>query len=336
MFNREGYSLSSEKFQEYLKETLYKYVQGKKLIYLDLLYWINMRKCAYNEVDDSNFSHYSTYIQIYEKLKTLVNSSKIVCPVSETILSEVSKQTDDTTRINTYKIIDSLSKHLAFCDMDIFPQELSNIQMVLKGEDINTQYFLGTIFTSNPTKAEKCFENLNNRDEIPQEVKNKIWESLYSNSSEFCSKYLKHHMPQARELGPYKDAFDKCKSKNYIIEEDLLNHFRRIVKEFNSMPNYSFYELETITDISIIKNYAPANYILSLIHTIRKRNINETAKYNDYYDDYHAAVALAYSDFFFTERNLCHLLSNKPFDTSYSKTKIETDPNKVLNILNQI
>ena len=66
------------------------------------------------------------------------------------------------------------------------------------------------------------------------------------------------------------------------------------------------------TDISIIKNYAPANYILSLIHTIRKRNVNETAKYNDFYDDYHAAIALAYSDYFFTERNLCHLLTNKP------------------------
>lgn len=335
MFGKEIYSLSSEKFRDYLKNEVYKYIQDKKLIYLDLLYWINMRKCIYG-VEDCNFAYYSTYIQIYEKLRILVKSSKIVCPVSETILSEVSKQTDDTTRINTYKIIDSLSEHLAFFDMDIFPKELSNIQMSLKGKDINTQYFLGTIFTSNPEIAEKYFKSINNGDETPQEIKNKIWESLYSNSSEFCSKYLKHHMPQARDLGDYKNAFDKCKSKDYTIEEDLLNHFRWIVKEFNSMPNYSFYELETITDISIIKKYAPANYILSLIHTIRKRNINETAKNNDFYDDYHAAVALAYSDFFFTERNLCHLLSNKPFDTSYSKTKIETDPNKVLNILNQI
>lgn len=338
MFSREIYSLSSEKFQEYLKETLHKYVQGKKLIYLDLLYWINMRKCIYNEVDESKFSHYSTYIQIYKSLKKLTQSSKIICPVSHTILSEIEKQADSVTRLNTCKVIDSLSSplHLSFADLELLPTELFKMKMKLKGNDYTSKDFLCTVFSSNPTLALLKSKSLNERDDIPQEVKNKVWQELYFISSEQRFKILQNQIPRTLNLDEYKKAFDECKSRDNTMEKDVLNNFRSIVRQFNIMSNNSYSELLDIDDISLIKNNSSSIYLLCLIHATRKRCINESAKCNDFYDDYHAAIALAYSDFFFTERNLCHLLSNKPFDTSYSKTKIETDPNKVLNILNQI
>lgn len=337
MFNEEIYSLPSEKFQEYLKEIIHIHAHNKKLIYLDLLYWINMRKCIYNEVG-SNFPHYSAYIQIYRILKDLTESSKVICPVSHTILSEIEKQADSVTRLNTCKVIDSLSSplHLSFADLELLPTELFNIQMILKGNNYTSKYFLSTVFSSNPTVALLKSKSLNERDDIPQEVKNKIWQELYFISSEQRFKILQNQMPRTLNLDEYEKAFRECKSKNSTMEENILNNFRSIVREFNVKSNNSYNDLLNIDDVSLIKNNAPSIYILCLIHATRKRNINESTKCNDFFDDYHAAIALAYSDYFFTERNLCHLLTNKPFDISYSKTRIETNPDIVLNILNQI
>lgn len=76
-------------------------IKDRIKIYLDTKFWIYLRD-GMKEKNDK-------YSILYTILKELVKNGKIVCPLSFSVYSEVSKQSDKETRIMTAKIIDELS-----------------------------------------------------------------------------------------------------------------------------------------------------------------------------------------------------------------------------------
>jgi len=96
---------------QYRCRLLHRYGQiitTKTLIYLDLKFWINLRKVVLGN------QQITEYAQIYFLLKSAVEAGTAVCPLSFWIFEELIKQTDLNTRMATVRLIDELSSGVAF------------------------------------------------------------------------------------------------------------------------------------------------------------------------------------------------------------------------------
>src|SRR3982751_719450 len=74
-----------------------------KRIYLDTKYWLFLRDVK------AGAPRSYTHQLIYEKLLALVSTGSVVCPASDTVLHEVFRQADPSTRLMTATVIDELS-----------------------------------------------------------------------------------------------------------------------------------------------------------------------------------------------------------------------------------
>ena len=93
-------------------------VLKKYRIYLDTNYWIFMRDAFLGKATP-------TQTQIYERLKSLVESDIALCPLSPHIFSELMKQGNREQRLNSARVMDELSHQICFISpTDIAGQEL--------------------------------------------------------------------------------------------------------------------------------------------------------------------------------------------------------------------
>jgi len=79
-------------------------IRDRTKIYLDTNHWINLRKVVLGTSDRN-----SIYEDILQLLRKLVADGHICCPVSSTIFDELMKQTDQTTRTASARLMDELS-----------------------------------------------------------------------------------------------------------------------------------------------------------------------------------------------------------------------------------
>jgi hypothetical protein len=100
----------------YLRDTL----SSKKLIYLDINHWINLRHVVLNSPLESQ-----GYRELLGRLTTLFVQGKICCPVSFFAYIELIKQTDPVTRLTTARLMDQLSDGLCFT----FPPDLARAEL---------------------------------------------------------------------------------------------------------------------------------------------------------------------------------------------------------------
>ncbi len=83
-------------------------VSAKTIVYLDLKFWINLRKVLLGQEVGRE------YIDLYAWLTEAVETGSIVCPLSFWIFEELLKQTDFESRKSTARLIDLLSDGVAF------------------------------------------------------------------------------------------------------------------------------------------------------------------------------------------------------------------------------
>jgi hypothetical protein len=96
---------------QYRCRVLHRYgqiVSSKMIIYLDLKYWINLRKVLLGEKVERG------YIDLYSLLTEAVDRGTIICPLSFWIFEELLKQADFESRKATARLIDLLSDGVAF------------------------------------------------------------------------------------------------------------------------------------------------------------------------------------------------------------------------------
>jgi len=94
-------------------------VSAKTIVYLDLKYWINLRKVLLGQEVESD------YVELYSLLTKAVESGAVVCPLSFWIFEELLKQTDFESRKTTARLIDLLSDGVAFMSHgEIVSQEI--------------------------------------------------------------------------------------------------------------------------------------------------------------------------------------------------------------------
>jgi hypothetical protein len=83
-------------------------VSSKIIVYLDLKYWINLRKVLLGQQVEP------AYIALYAALTEGVEGGAMVCPLSFWVFEELLKQSDLGTRKATAALVDKLSNGVAF------------------------------------------------------------------------------------------------------------------------------------------------------------------------------------------------------------------------------
>lgn len=335
--DNERYNIPTDEFIKKVKREICNNTKTKTMIYIDLLHLINMRQCVF---ENSKINKYQSYIEIYNILCNLVNKGVILCPSSYATISELDKQEDYSTLINTCKIIDQLSHGISFDQLLILPSEMINIQRGINGENLGEKE---EFYLCPNTCADIVFFKKNILEKILElsdkstEEKNRIIEFCLRRTIEeqffYRRKCLK--LKTRHNTNLFASTLDKNKKQaNY--NEVLLYNTQSFISNLNEVFGNKIKNLTNI-NIETIKNYAPSIYIIGQILTIKELRTSENAKEreNDFYDLYHSATALSYCDYFFTERSFHHLLTHKPFQFE-TKCTIESDPNIFLDLIKKL
>ena len=113
---------------QYIQEKsleIYNAIKDRKIIYLDLKYWITIRDCNPKVEDIPS--------QISIKITKLSQTGKCIFPISEPILLEILKQDYAVSRNATLKLVERLSEGVALIgDRQRIKTEFS--QWVLSGQ----------------------------------------------------------------------------------------------------------------------------------------------------------------------------------------------------------
>ena len=354
-----------EKIEEYIKRLkihLASEMSQRKLIYLDLNFWINLRKCMANDkvADD-------TY-KFYNLLLSLVEQKKVLCPINHSVFSELLKQNDIESRINTAKVIDIFSDSVTL--IFAFEREELELQYYIR-QRLLDESFLTPIEQYVWVKIPYIMGvAIPHNDNIDDETQKKIQIEFFKHSwtitlEEMMKNYLRDSVlpfldmsKRAAKLNEGKFAHsDEMKSLNNLFKMelkgalsvviDIVNDYFKILAikkpeilsllssklNINSPKDFC----DKIED-DILKNkigiYLPDIYINTCIHTLMRWDKARQFKANDIYDFEHARAALPYYQYFFTEGPLKHILSIKPYELSKKYNCIvENDIKKVNEIL---
>jgi hypothetical protein len=107
-FHRANSDVPLERYRSRLLHKFGQIVCQRTLVYLDLNYWINLRKVMLGE------AVHIAYAGLYEVLFREVGRGAIICPLSFWVFQELVKQDDPASRQATAVLIDKLSQGVAF------------------------------------------------------------------------------------------------------------------------------------------------------------------------------------------------------------------------------
>lgn len=307
------------------KRILQKSISNRKKIYLDLKYWIKCREIK---------TGVSTNIkekQIYNLLKKLVETDKIICPITDAVFLEVLKQKNMTLRNETSMLLSELSKSVI---IETFLQrvehEISNVFSMLNypqdisfNKDLDVWAKAWCIMGDNipfnslfkpeemlkiqkdfidyawEIDIKKVIESLPANTDIdednPEYSIEKINEEILQHADDITNFYRAYEIEFLGIISLYKDLF-----KN-LINGNLKSAIHPSKKEDKAGITHK------------IKKRAynfPCLHIEAMCHAVLRLNKQRKLEDNDLFDFQHAAVALPYCDAFFTEKGLSDILKN--------------------------
>lgn len=327
------YTVSPEDFRaEFAKQVT---INSRKIIYIDLLHWINMRKAIFDNTSNINSV---VYKKIYSILSSLVENGEVICPVSYMIISELDKQKDNDSLFKTCKIIDKFSTNISFDIHSILGCELFQFIKTFKFIENRIDFrFSPLVCIDKAYYQNYILYPLKNKLETNQQIN--IEQAKYFNmniSQFFMYRRLISNIGIRHDTFLFADLMSNAKKEKPINrEEHLINNLKSTLDYLNMI--YGKFDGDVKNyDIRIAKEFSPAIFYFSEILTHKARNNNENAKKhkreNDFYDLFHSSVAMAYSNYFFTEKSFHHLLTHKPFET-ITQCIVESNPEKILDLL---
>lgn len=343
-------------------------VSRKTIVYLDLKYWINLRKVVLRQPTDP------AYTTLFDILQEGVRRGAIVCPLSFWVFEELLKQSDSSTRKATARLIDELSGGVAFMHHgEIVGQEIvhfirttsphyRHVKQWPIRECIWTRTFsfLGdripvwpeTIPQSEQLLVQKNMEDFHFfipledlMDDAavlrPDSVKpgydvadiNRRKAQVRSEHKSFKSMFLAELMHTIKEN---EDHWYSTVSYLHSLEtggpEETINIDG--LSELQKRPSrnliYWLFKKEKIG------NQLPSYHIPAALYAATSWDSNRQLTENDVFDFYHAQLAIPYSDVFLTESSLKALVCSRhvKLDEIYN-TEIISDPNEAVTKLRQ-
>jgi hypothetical protein len=317
------YHLPKDEFQKIISVRFYESLKGKKVVLLDLNFWINFRDAKV------------TYTGIYDKLKALVNRQQVVCVLSSSIIDEMRKMPLDK-RLHTARVMDSLQCRAVLNNINICSHELMNIDRAASGETVTTNFQFSPIFESNPFLSEAVLKKYQSEEDF---IYNVFYEDLYTMSVEEYNKETdsRHYDSSDRFSRGFNFAKRNIKNTQSYTEE-LVEGLQAQLTAGRELINYDLkFPIDIKSSLPLFIKHAPFMYVLSAVNAAIATDRDRTFKSNDFFDMMHSCAGIGYADFFFTERKFHHLLQSKPIDAArHFNVKIGYDPGEILTALNAI
>lgn len=340
-------------------------VLARKTVYLDTRFWVLLCEASLGRTKDS-LDH-----QILDQLHQLVDSGKVICPINANTLAELLKQSDKTTRLATATLIDQLSLGAALqSEQERVGTELMHcVQLSLGGPAeleplerlvwTSPAYVLGHTFPTWESLPEdemlvcqKSFidylwdfplaEQLSYLKKIPAAM-NGRWDEIAAKLNREIKEHDQKVSPLAElHWAEFRGGLDLYLPTLEMIcvrlyEKELgvppAAHVRQDLKQAASgLIRILVEAMRTGT----IGRQLPSLIIRAGLHAGVRRNRGRQFKGNDLHDFGHAAAALAYCDYFATDKSLRHLVVNDlKFDRHY-QTAVVAEPGELLRLLEQL
>jgi len=334
-------------------------------IYLDTKYWIYFRDVVLGRVTDDSL------VKSYELIESLCKSGVVVCPISEDVFYEITKQADEKTLSASIAVIDILSQGISLSTQEERMQaEILHFYYRYTGKEVNLyspnvlvwtkiSQSIGSYLPYN-TSFDKDAELV-----IQKSFFDQMWDTSFQELSELIGYRALNEAPRMPDLSDLlnKDA-EELREKVSSFQELFLDEIYFSVEYISPMLTEAMeymYTKETggvrceTQEESEIQNKLLVNMVCNIFRLKKEGDNFPTLKVgagvhaavrmdkkrrfvaNDYYDFRHAQAAVPYCDYFFTEKNLRHLLemNSLSYDREYN-CEIASKQNEVLRILEKI
>lgn len=336
-------------------------VLARKVIYLDTRYWLLLRDVCLGR------SANSVHHQMLSTLRRLVAGGKVICPINADILAELLKQRNETTRLATAQLIGELSLGVALqSEEERMGTELMHcVQLTRRGPAAleplerlvwtSASYVLGYVFppmeslpADEMLARQKAFldylwdislaDQVSMLPPLPEHL-NRRWDAI----ADKLNRAIKEHDLEARRFTDLH--LDEL---NGVLEGNL----PVLAKIFSQLNEQSVGE---VTAVDLAKaarglievlieafrtdklgNQLPSLVIKAALHAGVRRNRGRQFAGNDLHDFGHATAALAYCDYFATDKSLRHLVVNElKLDQRY-EVVVVSEPSEFLGLIEQI
>lgn len=337
-------------------------VLARKIVYLDTRFWILLRDVALGRPRDS------LHEQILGRLRELIADGKVICPINADTLAELLKQRDPATRLATATLIDELSLGAALQSSEerVRTELMHCVQLSVRGPATleplerlvwtSPAYVLGHTFPMLQSLPEdellawqKAFTDylwdFSLADQMPYlkdmaQAVNCQWDAI----ADKLNREIKEHDKKLRPLSElhlhefrgglelYLPTLEKILSRVYENQMGAAPAAETRQQSARQLINGLVEALRTGT----IGRQLPSLIIRAGLHASVRRNRGRQFTGNDLHDFGHATAALGYSDYFATDKSLCHLVVNElKFDQRY-ETAVVAAPRDLLGLLTQI
>lgn len=340
-------------------------VLTRKIIYLDTRFWILLRDVYLGR------STAPLHQQMLDELRLLVSEGKAICPINADTLTELLKQRDKTTRLATAKLIDELSLGAALQSEEerVGTELMHFVQLTQGGSDVleslerlvwtAPSHVLGFIYpTLEPLPddqmlaCQKAFSDYMWDFAIADQMSilpvypvhmDESWNAL----ADKLNRGIKEHDLQAQSLkdlhsDEFKGALDSYLPTLAIIFRDLWEKETGVAGpdvarvDFENAGRGLIGRLGEALRTGKLGKQIPSLAIKAGFYAAVRRNRGRQLTGNDLHDFGHAAAAVAYCDYFATEKSLHHLIVNElKFDQRY-EVVVVSKTSDFLQLLEQI
>lgn len=343
--------------EQYIKSKrtdAYRSLTSCKRVYLDTNYWIRLREAQRNTNPLDR--------ELLEKVMSLVKRNKCIFPISEITFWEILKQSDFESLRQSASIVDKLSKGISIINEDE-RRTLEILSFMRKAQE------KGSHETSELVWSKLSMNIL--YPILPQPENLEMKKSLIDYISALSFSDMITVLEQNKHYEPFffqdnidflNEAKEKYKNENNSFEQMFLSELGGYVDLFKESLNQAMIQLyywdtgryptleeKAGTDQNLLRNVIynffklkkattefPSYSILpELFAAVRWNTTRKHSDGNDTMDFLHASAALPYFDFFFTERELNTIIRQRKLDARFNCV-VESDPNKVLEILNSL
>lgn len=364
-YHRENPNLSLNQYIRSKRIELGESMKTKVKVYLDTKYWIYFRDVFLGRITTGPL------VKSYELLESLCKYGLVICPISEDVFYEIIKQEDEETLSASIEVIDKFSLGVSLTSQEERIQaEILHFYYRYTDKDASlyspgvfawtkTSQTLGTYMPCNIASSKQ--EEL----VIQKAFFDQMWCTSLQNICSIIGLQGLKDIPKMPDLSMFlnEDA-EQCRDKistfkalfidevylsvEYIADmlADAMEHiYTKETGKVRSDEEKKDKEqdkllVNVVTNIFRLGKEAdnfPTLKVGAGIHAAVRVDKKRQFEANDYYDFRHAQAAVPYCDYFFTEKNLRHLLkmNSLSYDKEYS-CKIVSKQSEVLKLLMEI
>lgn len=341
-------NLSLEEYYRQLRIELGDNVLTMKIVYLDTKFWLLLRDASLHPDRDSKTTN---FLKLCVKL---VSVKKCIFPISEDTFLEITKQVDLKTLKATARMVDKLSMGISIIGFEerVNTEVIHFIYHTLKKPVFDMSQLVWTKLAYNMEFYTFEHPSLSQSENLVMQKSflDQMWSismmemievmlegGKYTRAPDFnmadlwnAGKSRHHHEARSyqqmylNEIAGIVDCFREnlAELSVAIFEQDTGKKVPNSEKEQHKAESMRLWGnvIYNLFRLKKVGNHLPSMNIVASLHAAVRWDKNRKYEDNDYHDFRHAVSALPYCDFFFTERSLAHLVTQKnlAFDQVYS------------------